>query len=451
MAAKPRRQSKIIVMALLCIVLAGIGWRWGWPHFALRQATQALTAQRSIAAARWLPFAVNADPATVHFLSARTARKLGDYEQAARELQAALRDGFDRRRVELEILLAEAQRGRLAPLEAQLSSLLSQQREPDEVCEAFVEGCLLKYRLDNALQILKLWQADYPDDPRPHLLRGRILEHDRNLPGARLEFSQALEKNPRYAAAAYNLARVELTEQQPRQALELYRRCARDLGNPQPGLVGEAHCSRLLREYDRAERLLQQAQAVSPAYLDAAYRLVGEPSESAAARLPVELGRLALDRNDYPRAVEFLMQAFQANPRDWKVRYDLAIALRQTGRVSEAETHLRIVEETKQALDRCDRLITQLQQDPTNAEARFEIGQVFLKYVSENQGLVWLNSVLDYDPDHRGAHEELERYFREHQAEHPEYADLARHHREILSRLPESASAATLPQPADPP
>lgn len=421
--------------AVLVLILLLAGWKWGIPHYALRQVRADLASQQYLAALEWLPGATKAEPAEGHFLHARVARKLGDYEEMARQLEAAAKHGAARTRVELELLLAEAQRGRLAPLESQLGTLLAEGRDPAEVCEAYVQGCLLNYRLDDALRILQLWQADYPQDARPHLLRGRILEHRTNFPGAKREFAKALEKNPRDAAAAYNLARNLISDHKPQQAIELYRRCAEFLGNPQPGLIGEAHCHRLLGDLDRAERLLEQARAAPDKFLDAAYRLVGEPSESAAAKLSAEFGLLALEQKDYPRAVEHLQRAIESNPKDWRNRYQLGIALRQAGRREEAAEHLKIVSETNQALSRCDLLIAALQKDPADAEARFVVGQTFLKYVSEKQGLVWLNSVLKYAPDHRGAHALLEEYFRTHQDENPEYAALARYHHDRLTDL----------------
>jgi len=53
------------------------------------------------------------------------------------------------------MLLAEAQRGQLLGLRQQLSQVLLQGAPGDEVCNAYVEGCLMTYKLDDAAELLK--------------------------------------------------------------------------------------------------------------------------------------------------------------------------------------------------------------------------------------------------------------------------------------------------------
>lgn len=432
---KPRWRTAASILLGLALLTAL--WQWGVPRYALWQAKGEASAQAYIAALQWYPAATRSNTPDAHFLRARLARKLGQYDVMARALQRAAEQGADRRQVELELLLAEAQRGRLAPLEAELGKLLAEGRDPAEVCEAFVQGCLLKYRLDDALQMLELWEADYPRDARPHMLRGRILEHRVDLVGAKQELEQALRKNPRYGAAAYNLARILVTEHRAKEALPWFRVATDSLGNRRPGLIGQAQCRRMMGEFAEARQLLEQAQAAPNEYLQAAFRIAGEPLGSAAAKLSLELGLLAADQVDYESAVPHLTAAIDANPNDWRNRYQLGMALRHVGKAEEAARHLAIVEETNRAMAGCDNLITKLQHNPSDVEARFEIGQTFLRYLSENQGLVWLNSVLDYDPNHRRTHEVLEEYFRTHGGERPEFAELAQKHREQLAALPQ--------------
>lgn len=51
--------------------------------------------------------------------------------------------------------MAEAQRGNLDALELDLGRLLSSYKDPDEVCEAFVQGGLMKYRLHDVMSTLR--------------------------------------------------------------------------------------------------------------------------------------------------------------------------------------------------------------------------------------------------------------------------------------------------------
>lgn len=372
---------------------------------------------------------------------ASLARRLSHPEEFVRALENAAGQS-NRQRIDLELMLADAQRGDLTRLDKQLADVLLKGGPGDEICNAYVEGCLIKYRLDDAMAVLAVWEQDYPLDPRVNLLRGRILEHRVNVPGAQGEYLAALKKQPHFAVAAYNVARTYVTDQKPEAALPYYQICARSLGNPVPGLVGQAQCERLLRSYAAAEEHLQQAKSAVSASTDDAYRLVGEPAETAASLLSAEQGRLAAEQGQHEEAVDYFQAALLRAPRDWKLRYQLALSQRQTGDLREAEQNLKQVEDTKQALARCDRLFDVLHHDPANIEARLTIGEVFLSYVSENQGLVWLNSVLDLDPGNLAAHRLLAEYFESHTDDRSDFAELAQRHRRWLDSAASDGKAS---------
>jgi Flp pilus assembly protein TadD len=366
-------------------------------------------------------------------------RKLGRLNETAQHLRLATERGYDPAAIEREAWYADAQAGALALLESHLAELLITGDDAPEICEAFVHGCLLTYRLDDALRILKLWQADYPADPQPHYLRGRILEHRVDLEQAAVEYREALRLAPRHAPAAFNLGRVLLTQQHPAEALIQYQHCARDLYDPQPGLIGMARCLRLLGRFDEARQRLQQALESPRARLDVAYRLVGEPLEKAQAEAIAELGEVELAEEHYAEAEQHLRAGLAVNPHNWRVRYSLATTLRQQGKRDAAGEELRQVEETKQALAECDLLMDRLRRNPADVEARLHVGKVFLKYVSENQGLIWLQSVLTYNATHRETHRILAEYYAHREPESPEYKRLAEHHRRLAKSEPAAA------------
>jgi tetratricopeptide (TPR) repeat protein len=60
-----------------------------------------------------------------------------------------------------------------------------------------------------------------------------------------------------------------------------------------------------------------------------------------AAAAHFGLGRIALDRHDYAGATEHLERALQIDPRASVVHYPLAMAYRASGRLEQAEAHLR--------------------------------------------------------------------------------------------------------------
>jgi tetratricopeptide (TPR) repeat protein len=189
-----------------------------------------------------------------------------------------------------------------------------------------------------------------------------------------------------------------------------------------------------LRRYDEAIARLAVAERSDSEEAAQGFRLVGESKEAAETELLAERGRLAADREDHSQAVVYLEEAIAKSPLDWRIRYQLALSQRQVGKLSEARENMERVDQTKEALATCDRLFDVLKDEPENVPARLQIGKVFLRYVSENQGLVWLNSVLELDGSNVEAHRLTAEYLESHLDEHPEYRELAKKHRERVRR-----------------
>lgn len=423
-----RRLVYWVALILICLALGAFFAR---PHFYAWRAERLLDAGSLIRARDIFQQAVDSgcDTPAFHLLRARCFRKLADFDSMSRALETAARQGAPDNVVRLELRMAEAQRGNLDALEPQLSHLLISSSEPDEICDAFVSGCLLKYRLQDALQLLSVWEQDYPSDDRPHFLRGRILEHQVNFDAALKEFRRASELNPVNGPAFYNAGRVLETLKKPDEALKAYLNCAETLGDPRPGWIAAAGCLRTLRRYGEARDYLLMAQREGREGLSVSFRMVGEPAESGGSRLSMELGELAFAELDFQTAVEHFQAVVDVAPANWKVRYQLSQAQRKLGLNNEAALNEQIVKTTRDALESCDPLISVLKRDPGNIEARFNIGLTFLNHISADQGIVWLDSVLDLAPDHQEARKVLADYFDSHQDENPEFSRLAEEHR----------------------
>ncbi|MEK6257079.1 MAG: tetratricopeptide repeat protein [Planctomycetota bacterium] len=407
----------------------------GWFH---AQAASAMTRHRWQASERWLHAAerVSADSRTA-FLQARLCRKRARLEEMSDYLRIAEKRGFSRDLIVREALLAEAQTGRLTAIEKHLSELFQKaDDDADEICEAYVNGCVLNYRFDTAATILELWEKDFPRDPQPHYIRGRINEYQGNHESAEADYRAALKLDDGHAPAAYNLARLLLTRQKPAEALELYRRCNAALEQRQPALVGMANCLRLLDRNAEARQQLEKAVTSSGPLVEETYRMLGETGEAAPAKAAAEFGQLELSEQHYAEAVRWLQQAVQANPRDWKVRFNYATSLQRTGEVQQAAVEFDKVQTTKVALAKVDKLFDDLKTKPNDPGLRYEIGCIFLDHVSEKQGIVWLNGALYFDSQFQPAHRRLADYFAEKTADDPRYADLAERHRRQLNPTP---------------
>jgi len=429
---KPGRRWRGLVFLVFSLVLVV----WFAPQFWLWRAEcqiSALDWDGALQSLKWSTWGLKTQGRT-DFLRARMHRKMGDLEAMATALHAANRAGFPPVRLEREVWLAEAQRGNLGPIEPHLPGLLVAGQDLPELCEAYALGCIQNYRLAEAVEILNLWSADFPTDPQPHYLLGRIQEHSTNYRGATQEYETALRLAPRHAPAAFNLARVFVEELRYAEAAAAYRRATPLLYHPEPGVVGQARCLRMDSQLPEAQAALQTlAQPpVDEVRRKIAYRLIGEPEEIASASRLVEQGQIEFALGNHAAAIPYFREALQKNPLDVGVRNAYGTSLRLTGRLQEATAEIAKVGEIQTALSSCDPLLSRVRTHPEDVDARIEIGKVFLKYLSEKQGLVWLNSVFAYDPDNAVAHTLLAEFYEAHSREHPESAELGQKHRDAI-------------------
>ncbi len=421
---------------------------WVVREVALQRCERQIAIRDYSRAQAWLTLARWTGPSSsrMRWLAARLDRKLGRMEAFADSLELAAKSGVAPAKIQLESLLAVAQSGRMDVIEAQLGMLLiNHNDEASEISEAFVLGSMMNYRFAEAKKVLDIWQADYPDDPQPHYLRGRILEHDSDYERAEQEYRAAMKLQPRHAPATFNLGRLLTVRQKPAEALEVYQRGARLLAYPHAAWVGMGRSERALGHTNEARRWLQKAtEGADRREVQEVYRWLGETAESARAQAAQELAQLELDQQHFAEAVQWFERAVAANPRDWKVRHGLATALRSNGEKERAVKEFAIVEEYRTAWQQIDKLFDQLQLAPQSPSLRTQIGVAFLRYYSENQGLVWLNSALSYDPDFLDAHRALADYFAAHESENPQFAKLAQQHRSRVNAL--STEKPALPE-----
>ncbi|MCA9018609.1 MAG: hypothetical protein KDA74_00575, partial [Planctomycetaceae bacterium] len=148
----------------------------------------------------------------------------------------------------------------------------------------------------------------------------------------------------------------------------------------------------------------------------------------------------------------WLEPAAEANPMDLGIKNSLVLVYSRLGRKAEAKALSLKIKETNDALAEIQQLLDQVQLKPDDPELRFQIGKMYLKYVSEEQGIVWLNSVLLYQSDHLGAHLELARYYEENQSRGESFQRLAKLHRKqadalnrMSKKVPQSAGNRDVP------
>lgn len=343
-------------------------------------------------------------------LELRCLRKKFAIQEFQIRLEEARRAGLAESVLQHELILASAQAGDLAGLQQKLPDLLLAGEDLEEVCESFVVGCLLCYRLDDAVRVLEIWRQDFPESARPVFLRSRLREHSDELPEAAEGYRQALKLNPRFGPAAFSLGRALEETGQLDEALAAYSNSRDLLYHPEPALVSMVRVLRLQNRFDEAQSLLTSPEISSGSReaRELSWLLAGAKQWNAIGDRLLEIAELHAARGDNAQAIKVFQELMEVAPRRWKARYRLAMLLRDSGDEEQARLEISRFKATSDAVDRCDTLLSRVRNDPRDVDARFEIACEFLEHISESQGIFWLRTVLELDPNHAGALDKLE-------------------------------------------
>lgn len=401
------------------------------PRAVFEQAAQAL-AQGDFEACRTAidRLASRVAAAEVAMLEARLARKQADYRRMRALLDTARSSGASAVRIRLEEALAAADCGQLVEAERYLlDRLRSDDEERAEICDSLSTGLTRHGRLDEAAMLLDAWQADAPEDPRPHIKRGRVAEHAFDWARAEAQYREALGKAPGNVVSLASLGRVLAGRNEPVAARRCFAEVVKRSTQAAPAARESiAVCLVIEGRPHEARQILHEVLALDPVVRTLAYERTGHrPDGDVAAR---QLGKLELDDGHIDDAERWLTRAVQANPRDLEARYALAQAWRRLGRDDEAEAELEAVATARRELAAADRWWDTLGKNPDDVEARYRIGVAFLRHRSDGEGIYWLRSVIARDPTHGEAHAALAEHFAASAATSETSRNLAHYHHE---------------------
>jgi len=427
-----RRAGLFATAAVLLVVLAVAGrplliqWRLQLAAAAQREEDFELAASYLAAAHR-----LNPNHPRLHLLLARNHRRQGDTERFRWHLARALDSGCDPEAVYREETLMLAQLGRLRDAGPKLAELLQDPRgDHREIGRAFVIGYLLNLRIEDAERMLNSWELDYPNDVTPHLLRGYAYESISQLRKAEQAYRRGLEIAHDQLDLQIRLAHVLMELRDLDAAREVLEggRSAEHLGDPR-WLAVAARFEHNAGNFTRAKTLLDDL-------------LAREPDNFEARSL---LGSIALNEQDFARAIDLLAAAAHQRPWDTKVRYELAKAFQAAGRGDEATPHFDYVAAAEQPLNEMEELLERIMMQPDDPEPRFRVGSILLEFGSPDDAAKWLRSVVELDPQHAAAHAKLADYYQA--TGELEWA--ARHRRQ--AELSNRASGQATPRSSDTP
>src|SRR5262249_10583981 len=130
------------------------------------------------------------------------------------------------------------------------------------------------------------------------------------------------------------------------------------------------------------------------------------------APLLVALGKLEHQDGRDVEAERWLRHALEIDSFDLEAQITLANSLASQGRRAEADAAREQWMKNKDALERANRLLTELAAHPSNdPQQAFEAGAALLRVGQEPIGLYWLYEALKRNPTHQATHRLLAEYF----------------------------------------
>ncbi len=395
------RRGRLVILAVIVALVAvearAAGTRiWASYHLRAARAEMARYHNRQAVAHLSRCGAVWPDDPEVLLLSARAARRAGEFEQAEKLLARCQKATRFEDAVALEHVLLRASQGDVDGVEPYCRALL-ERNDPATplVLEALALGCLETARTGPATFYLNAWLKREPDNPEALRLRGGLNAYLQDYPPALADLRRALALDPDHEAARLALADLYVTLNQPAEAiphLEYLR------GRWPEGLRVRALLAHCLIEVNRAaeaEALLTGVLAEDPNYAPAL----------------ADLGRLA-NRAGKPEQAEKLLTRALARSLDHPTYYQLFLSLQGQGKTAEAEQaqkRLRLLEED---LARIRQILTGGRgQALDNPDLLQELGARFLRTGNVRDGLRCLHGALAAAPNHAATHATLADYY----------------------------------------
>ena len=394
---RKRWRRLLLSAALLGVIAPAVGANL-WAYWHYREAQKALQVRDFAGALRGFDrcLTVWRSSTAVHLRAARAARRAGAFDETERHLRACRDLGGDEEAIDLERMLVEVQRGRLAEMEPALVNRLDR-GHPDGVAilEVLALGSFQTYQLVKAQDYLKRWLEREPDRPEAWRLRALVYQRLGNRDEALASYRRIVELDPDDDDARLHMAGHLASGNRVDEALALFEQLRAKQGDTPPVLKGLALCRRSLNQPDEARRLLEAVLADNP----------------RDWRALSEMGQLVLQYESPAAAEKWFRQAAALAPFESEVNYSLYQCLERLGNHREAQEVLARLKRVETDLARLADVSRAIARVPNDPALRREAGVILLRNGLESDGLRWLESALAKAPLHAATHQALAEYY----------------------------------------
>jgi predicted Zn-dependent protease len=307
--------------------------------------------------------------------------------------------------------------------------------EAGEICEAYAKGYMRIRDFNSAISLLEGWANEIPNDARPYAWIGQIQAELQASEPAETAFRKALSIDPANAQAALGLGQLMVDLKKPADSIPFFKIALASKSLGPAAAVGLAGSLQAESRIEEAVQVLNQASERFPND----YRLLVEK-----ANLDIEQGR-------YAEAEELLRDDVKSGSKRREIRYAYALALRGLGKVEDSVPHFEYAAEAAKETSTANRKVREVADQPDNLQLRYEIGAAHLRYGNTEDGMMWLQSVLNIDPKHQPTHLALAEYYETQVRQNTKAIGLAQQHRIWGGPSPRAEAASANPKPADSP
>ncbi|CAI8933781.1 XrtA/PEP-CTERM system TPR-repeat protein PrsT [Methylocaldum szegediense] len=172
-------------------------------------------------------------------------------------------------------------------------------------------------KLDEAVAAAEKMKGKMPGDPMPHNLLGAAYMAKGNTEKAREHWQQALRLKPDYATAALNLAKLDLSGNNPDAAAQRYQQVLKHDPKNLAAHIGLAQIAEMRKDFESVEKHLTEAREKNPKALQPAVTLSRFYLARGKALQALEVARATLsDHPDHLMALQSLGLAQMANGQE---------------------------------------------------------------------------------------------------------------------------------------
>jgi tetratricopeptide (TPR) repeat protein len=389
--------TALLLLTALGLTTAGVN---GWAEYHFRAAKADLARFHFADARRHLDQSLRVWPqsARVHFLAARTARRVGDLEAAEKHLQFCQdRAAIPADDIILERMLIRCQRGQINEVQPALRDLV-EKNHPDSllILESMTRSYAVQMRFADIDGLLTIWRERDPDSVLALFFDAWVREQLGPREEAVQGYREVLARDPDNDEARLRLGNLLLERAQPQEALDLLQELVRRNPDNLAVKVRLARAWHDLGRLDDARQLLDDILARQPDY---AFALTAR-------------GRIALQQGQPDVAERFLRKSEEIDRSDYQTVFLLHQALERQQKMEEAKTVEKRLKQLDADIRRVHDLIAiDLQRQPDDPELHVKIGTLYLRAGETHEGLRHLNEALKADPLYPRAHQELAKYF----------------------------------------